>query len=216
MAIYGYNSAGNRDLSKPLSNRQIKQEILQLTQLTPEQYKKQYDIIKNRLRNYEALTGAKTPQAVNEFILRVARRDAVGAGLTAEQKGILATTSARTSTFARAVEEGRASRRQNELAIQTIENIFSGFRKKTSLVEYRPFEEIYQEFMNQKVGERDTGDVDAKGKPIIEPILRSEIITPAELQNWYASKAKELHEMQKALRDSATIYYTTNKMKVGS
>lgn len=64
MAIIDFKT---RDI---LSSRQIKSRVRAVTGWTNEQYNKQYDILRNKARNYEKLTGTKVETPVNELLFR--------------------------------------------------------------------------------------------------------------------------------------------------
>lgn len=54
--------------NKPLTAREIKKRVMTATGWTSEQYQKQYDILRNKTRNYEQVTGSKTKIKVNELL----------------------------------------------------------------------------------------------------------------------------------------------------
>lgn len=54
--------------NKPLAAREIKRRVMSATGWTSEQYQKQYDILRNKTRNYERATGSTAKIAVNELL----------------------------------------------------------------------------------------------------------------------------------------------------
>ena len=63
MAIFDLNTG------EKLSSRKIKARVLAATGWTSEEYQKQYDILRNKVRTYENVTGANVG-AVNELLYR--------------------------------------------------------------------------------------------------------------------------------------------------
>lgn len=63
----------NPRTGKRLTDRQIKSQIQELTGWSTSEYQKKYDIIRNRLRNYQKVTGTHKEERVNEFIYKVER-----------------------------------------------------------------------------------------------------------------------------------------------
>lgn len=61
----------NPKTGKQLTDRQIKREIQELTGWSASKYQKNYDLIRNRLRNYQTVTGTHKEERVNEFIYKV-------------------------------------------------------------------------------------------------------------------------------------------------
>lgn len=117
--------------SVTLTNKQIKARIIELTGWTPEQYNKQYDIFRNRTRNYEKITGLpRGTIAANEELYRIINKDAYAqrAGgiptYSQRERGILGTTSQRTTA--------KISEAQNFSAKQRILNDFSPLLNKSA------------------------------------------------------------------------------------
>lgn len=209
-----------------LNNKQIKAEILELTGWTSTEYEKQYSIYRNKLRNYETITGAATKTPINEMLLSSIRRKAFDQPLTALQAGIESTTSASTASVARAVKSNNLSARQTDLAFKAIEANYKGLMEKAHYDELwigRTVKEVYEEWKNEVVGVdflRDSkGYViydEITGYPTKVEILRSSKISPADVEKFFRDTANALHQRQAREYSTNEAKYGKNRRSVGS
>lgn len=90
-----------------LSDRQIKAEVQRLTGWTNTEYNKQYDVYRNKVRNYERTIGAeKGSIKANEEFYRTIRKESDGYPLTPQQEAIKTFTSASTSSYSKMLNLG--------------------------------------------------------------------------------------------------------------
>ena len=175
-----------------LTNAQIKAEIQLRTGWSTAQYQKEYDKLRNKLRNYEATIGQKQPGAVNEELFKIVTNERT-TGLTERQKAIQQFTSATTGNFRERVSAGKVSARQQSIAIDgLIEGSFRGLLSRS--------ETARQEFEKWK---RDK-------------IAKGETVSAREVNKFLGKQAKDLHRRQKAEYEANRAYYEEEDSYPGS
>lgn len=192
---------------------QIKTEIQERTGWDTSTYQKEYYKLRNRLRNYETVVGAKKPAAVNEEMLRILRnRQDPDAELTGRQKAILEFSTAGAKGYRARAEAGRIPEAAEELAKNSlIEGTFQGLLKKSATAR-----KAYNKWLNQTVRTRTETLPDGTKKRI--RIKRKDTVTAAEINRFLGGQAKDLHSRQKAEYDAAKAYYQSKggRRAVGS
>lgn len=134
-----------------LSDREIKAEIMTRLGLDPHSvadnitYKKKYDVVRLKTVNYSRQQMLETPIRPNENWLRTLRNQQAGAPLTAQQAGILSTSSQNTQAYARRIERG--DQRITDQGILNLERQFNGLLTKNTL----GLEKQYEEFRTKEV-----------------------------------------------------------------
>lgn len=82
-----------------MTNKEIKAAIKELTGYTETQYNKEYDLLRNKVRNYERITGTQIHTPVNRLLYELSLKEAYAKpflkpAYTPLQAAILSTTSA--------------------------------------------------------------------------------------------------------------------------
>lgn len=208
---------------KPMSNAEIKREIMQIYGFsTTQQYQKAYDQLRNRVRNYETIIGAKTPLKVNEVMLRMQRRLDRGEALTAEQQSIARISSSSPATFKKQYEAGRTTIAQERIAREGLvgedflsnTGAFAGLLQKSAITR-----NAYTAWLNEVVGHEILRDeqgrivYDEKGMPMQVEILRSARVTAKEINAFLSNQAKDLHARQKRTIESNRAFYSGHRAK---
>lgn len=135
-----------KDGLRTLTDREIKAEIMNRLGLDPKSkqdqayYKRQYDLQRLRTVNYSNQQSLETPIRANENWLSTLRRQQAGSELTAQQAGILSTTTQNTRQYAARIERGDP--KITEAGILNLERQFNGFLTKNT----RGYEKQYEEF----------------------------------------------------------------------
>lgn len=218
-----YGTDPKTGVIRPLTAKEIKAEIMYLNNFsTTQEYQRAYDSLRNRVRNYETLTGVKTIN-VNEVMLRIARRNFEGRPLTAEQQTITNISSASPSTFRKNYLSGRISVKQEETAkLGLIGNemqsgVFSALIEKSATTKAN-----LNRWLNEVVGSRVATDdfgrplKDKNGNLIRIDILRSSVVTSKDLYKFLAKQAKELHARQEQEYRANKAYYDSRRRYPGS
>ena len=201
-----------------LTDSEIKAEIMQLQGFTDnKQYQKEYDKLRNRVRNYQTLTGSRKNLRVNEIMLRIARRTSQGQKLTPEQEAITKTTSAGTAAFRRQFELNKVSQRQQAIARSGVLGAFSGLIEKSPTTRNN-LNNWLDEVIGTEIAKDDKGRTiyDDDGDVVTIEVLRSARVTAKELQDFLALQAKDLHRRQKAEMSSNRRFYEGHSMKPGT
>ena len=196
--------------NKPLSAREIKKRTMAATGWTSEQYQKQYDILRNKTRNYERATGSKTQIKVNELLYQQTHaQKRYGAGYKPSRlvRAIMATPSASTGT----VQRKGVSKATEERLEREILGEFSQFAQRST--EGRRIVELYRKAKSGRLDieiERKREEYEEAmeaGKYDLAEQLRNEIRelqgaprNIADLKRQLASAAKSLREYQKNKR----------------
>lgn len=196
--------------NKPLSAREIKKRVMTATGWTNEQYQKQYDILRNKTRNYEQVTGSKTKIKVNELLYQqthAQKRYGETYKPSRLVRAIMATPSASTGTVQRkGVSTATTERLEREILGE-----FRGFTSRSA--EGRKIEELYKKAKSGRLPaemERLEGEyaeaIESGEFDLAEQLkqelreLRGAPRTIAELKQQLTSAAKSLREYQKNAR----------------
>lgn len=190
MAIYGTGE----NKYKKLTPKEIKNEIKDLTGWGEYEYKSNYYLFRNKLRNYEKTIESTAPQPINETLLRLVRRQGAGVALTPAQSAILSTSTAANYKY-------KPTEKQNQNAKAAVLQEFSGLIEKSAIANT-----TYNRDMLAVVGHNPDGS----------EILRIETITPGELRRYLARLANDLHERQKRTYDRNRAFYHYNLREVGT
>lgn len=217
MAIRKYDPETNT--YKELTDREIKKEIMKTLGLDPENpddqkiYRRQYDVLRKRVKNYSSTTGIKTPIRVNELFLRIQQRKLSDKELTAQQQNIINTTSINTGTFSQRAESNPDPIRRQGIA--NLEREFSGLLNKYTKGrnEYyawleTPVKRQYIDIITGEVLKR--SQLKGKKKNIdymVETFTNRDIATPQQVKAKLISIADELHSEQNKLLEA----YKNNK-----
>lgn len=200
MAIYKQNNLGDYEA---LTDKEIKARILDLTGWTTQEYNKQYDRLRNRVKNYQSLTGGTEQLRTNEILYRTLQRQAAGVDLTAEQQAILKVSSASTAAFKRSVETGTVSKAQLNIGVQAAEKIFHNMIEQSPTVKAR-----WEAYLNEVVRQEATVDPETGEILGYKDIRRAEELTPEEAFAKLKELAKDLHAWQEK-------QYKSNRGKYG-
>lgn len=177
--------------NKPLTAREIKKRVMASTGWTSEQYQKQYDILRNKTRNYERATGSKTQIRVNELLYQQTQsQKRYGAAYKPSRlvRAIMATPSSSTGTVQRkGVSKATEARLEKEILGE-----FREFAKKST--EGRRIVELYKEAKS--------GRLDAKIERLQEEY--DEAIESGEF-DLAAQLKEELRELKGAPRNIADL-----------
>lgn len=193
-----------------LTNAQIKEKIQDMTGWSTKQYQKEYDRLRNKLRNYEATIGQKKPGAVNEELFKIITRQQT-TGLTLRQQSILDYSSASTGGFREKVQSNRISNRLQNIAIDSLVN--GSFREliNKSETSRREFEKWKNEIVVKET------IVTPSGKKVIREVTRAESgVTANEVNKFLSGLAKDLHKRQKREYKNNKAYYDENDSYPGS
>lgn len=208
MAIY------NTDLETGeitrLSNAQIKEKIQDMTGWSTKQYQKEYDKLRNKLRNYEATIGQKKPGAVNEELFKIIMGQQT-TGLTQRQQAILDYSSASTALFRETAQSNRISDRLQNIAIDSL--VDGSFRELINQSETTRRE--FEKWKNKVVAKETI--VTPSGKKVIRKVTRAESgVTAKEVNEFLSGQAKDLHKRQKREYKNNKAYYDENDSYPGS
>lgn len=221
MAIYKFDSRTRK--KRQLTDREIKKEIMLNLGLDPSnsidqrEYRRRYDIIRKRVKNYNNLTNTADPVSANEVFLRITRRQNEGEALTAEQQNILATPAINTNVYARRITNNQDE--ANNQARQAYEKIFANL-----LNSYRKGRADYEDFLNQNTIYRyinkSTGEILTFNTPqnlpesefIIEKIIN---ITGREAEAKLKEIARTAHAIQNKVYNANKAYYGYNRRRAG-
>lgn len=208
MPVYKTDNQGNYI---QLSDKEIKKFIKDFTNLDNEGYQKLYDNLRNRLRNYQMITGATSKIRVNELLYRALTRVKNGQEFTAQQMAIFNTTSQSTGTTRRQLESGTLNPLQKRLALEGIVNEFNNLIQKAPTVK-KNYSEWLAEIVNiEPIADPETGE-------IIEQriITRGDIVTPSEVREFLTKEAEAMHLRQQTLYDANKKAYKYNMRNVPS
>lgn len=211
-----------------LTDKEIKKETMLLLGLDPANpddqkiYRRNYDIIRKRVKNYNTLLENKDNQLkANEVFLRIQRRKLAGQELTAEQQNILNTSSTNTGTYKKRIELNPELKLQS--AFRNLENQYKGLLEKSSYVK-----EEYNKWLNKIISLKyiniTTGEYITKSEALklkkteyfIEEVTRRERITVSELKNKLNSLAASLHAKQEKEYQKNKAKYHYNRKEVGT
>lgn len=154
--------------NKALTSREIKKRVMQATGWTSEQYQKQYDILRNKTRNYETITGSSTKIKVNELLYKktlAERRYGTQYKASRLVRAIEATPSASTGTVKR---QGVSSRVSTRLEREILGE-FRGLITKST--DAGKIAELYKKYKGVDVWERAQG-LEEREKAIKREIKR--------------------------------------------
>lgn len=196
--------------NKPLTAREIKKRVMTATGWTSEQYQKQYDILRNKTRNYEKVTGSKTKIKVNELLYQqthAQKRYGETYKPSRLVRAIMATPSASTGTVQRkGVSTATTERLEREILGE-----FRGFTSRSA--EGRKIEELYKKAKSGRLPaemerlEEEYAEAIESGEFDLAEQLKQELRelrgaprTIAELKQQLTSAAKSLREYQKNAR----------------
>lgn len=196
--------------NKPMTAREIKKRVMSATGWTSEQYQKQYDILRNKTRNYERATGSKTQIKVNELLYQQTHaQKKYGAAYKPSRlvRAIMATPSASTGT----VRRKGVSRATEERLEREILGEFGEFVKKST--EGRRIVELYKDAKSGRLDAKiarlqeeydeaiESGEFDL-AEQLKDEIreLRGAPRNIADLKRQLGSAAKSLREYQKNKR----------------
>lgn len=196
--------------NKPLTAREIKKRVMTATGWTSEQYQKQYDILRNKTRNYETATGSKTKIKVNELLYQQTHaQKKYGATYKPSRlvRAIMATPSASTG----AVQRKGVSKTTERRLEREILGEFGEFTRKSA--EGRRIAELYKDAksgrLEAKIERLEDEYLDALESvefDLAEQLkaeikeLRGAPRNIAELKQQLTSAAKSLREYQKNKR----------------
>lgn len=208
MPVYRTDNSGNYI---QLSDKEIKKFIQDFTNLDNRGYQKLYDNLRNRLRNYQIITGSTSKIRVNELLYRALTRVKNGQEFTAQQMAIFNTTSQSTGTTRRQLESGTLNPSQKRLALEGIVNEFNNLIQKAPTVK-KNYSEWLAEIVNiESIADPETGE-------IIEQriITRGDIVTPSEVREFLNKEAEAMHLRQQTLYDANKKAYKYNMRNVPS
>lgn len=208
MPIYRTDNSGNYI---QLTDKEIKEFIQDFTNLDNKGYQKLYDNLRNRLRNYQMITGSTSKIRVNELLYRALTRVKNGQEFTAQQMAIFSTTSQSTGTTRRQLESGTLSPSQKQSALEGIVGEFNNLIQKSPTVK-KNYAEWLGEIVNiEPIADPETGE-------IVEQriITRGDIVTPMEVREFLSKEAEAMHLRQQALYDANKKAYKYNMRNVPS
>lgn len=201
-----------------MTDKEIKQEIMELTGYSINEYQRAYDRLRNRVRNYETITGAnKGAIRVNELMLRIARREAAGEELTAQQQAITELTSASTATFRKNYELNRVSQAQEAIARTGVLGTYGGLISKSATTQ-KALDDYLNEVIAREPLRDERGRVvkDEQGNVVMVDVLRSSRVTAEELDKFLRRQAADLHRRQQTEIESNRGFYSRKRMKPGT
>lgn len=194
-----------------LSNAEIKKAIQDQTGWSTAQYQKEYDKLRNKLRNYEATIGQKKPGAVNEELYRIVTRQST-TDLTERQQAILNFTSASTKGFNEKAQSNNISTRLQNIAVDSlIDGSYRQLLNKSDTTRT-----AYEKWKNEVVRTEKRIDP-ATGKLETIQITRVEDgISPKEINKFLGGQAKDLRGRQAREYENNRAYYDENDSYPGS
>ena len=204
MAIRQYDPETNT--YKIMTNAQIKKSIMRRLGLDPENsedqktYRRQYDILRKRVKNYETATASTEPIKVNELFLRTLQRKQSGKELTAQQQNILNSPAVNTGTYLRRLEANTDLKRQ--IGISNLEREFKGFLEK-----YPNGRKQYEVWRDSIAAVKYFDPITKNKDYLIQTFTNLESATVEEVKNKLSQLAAELHNEQEKLYKA----YKSNK-----
>lgn len=226
MAIYRYDPETRQ--RKKLTNHEIKKDTMKSLGLDPDsaedqrEYRRQYDIIRKRVKNYNQITPDTKPVKANEVFYRIQMRRIGGADLSAEHLNILATPAINTGTFREQLQAG--VRDAVELTIQNQERIYSGLLNK-----WEKGRKLYEEFLNEvdevhyiknSTGEiikaEEAAKLEEDEYTINEITHRQNIENPQEIVDFMKDLADKLHAKQKEVYNANKAAYPRGWRSTGT
>lgn len=206
---------------KELSDKQIKEYIMQSLGLDindpddNKEYRRQYDVIRKRVKNYNTLVSSTKPVKANEVFYRIQQRKLAGKELTLQQENILSTSSINTGTYAKRLEANPDY--YKNAGQMALEKEFSGL-----LTQYTDGRNKYQDWLNEVVKKQrvdlKTGEIltlqqikESKLKAnkdyVVEEITRQQKVTVKQIKTKLIEIANELHAAQaKAKAANKKVY----------
>lgn len=124
MAVFDLNTG------EALSSREIKRRVLAATGWTSEEYNKQYDVLRNKVRTYEKTTGANVG-AVNELLYKeqlAKRRYGAAYKPSSLVRAVRATESVSTGAAAQARAQTRLERKAYETLFKDYERLGAKYK----------------------------------------------------------------------------------------
>lgn len=204
MALNRYNSGKTYQLN----DKQIRQEIFRLLGLSPNNeedkrvYKRRYDVLRQRVSNYNILTQPTNPVRTNEIMLKILRNQSIGNELTNQQQAILNTPAVSSGKFRRQYLSGDGKLRNN--AIQITEFQFKGLLTASPTARRQ-----YQNWMNELINiytDLETGEIisakQANSLPAnqvqVDLVYRSERVEVQEINQFLSKLALDIrHKREK-------------------
>lgn len=221
MAVYKYDSKERK--ARALTDKEIKREIMLNLGLDPKssednkEYRRRYDIIRKRVKNYNNLTSTAEPISANEVLLRITRRQNEGEALTAEQQNILATPAINTNVYARRILNNQdEANKQGRIAFENIfANLLNAYRKgRADYEEFLSAHTIFR-YTNKSTGEITTFNI-PQNLPDTEYAIEKVIdVTPREVEAKLKEIAKTAHAIQNRVYNANKAYYNYNKRRAG-
>lgn len=215
-----FNPQGKLSKVETLSAKEIKAYVIRARGYTTREYNKEYDLLRNRVRNYERLTGA-SKIAVNKLLYSIVRAEVYAAkegkpvNYTQEQRNVLSTTSANVkSTLSQRAQKQALKQvlgsgievnpiaydiktRQPSLYKVNIDNLslgaFSQLVKLSKMARNK-----FQLWVNDYYNTNGT------------------LPTAVEVNTFLSSAADQLHELQKLMASNRGEYYRRKGTKPGS
>ena len=198
--------------NKALSAKDIKAAVMKTTGWTNEQYQKQYDILRNKTRNYEQATGATGKIKVNELLYEQTRAQK-RYGEAYRPSRLLRAIQATPSVSTGAVQRGGVSKQTEARLEREILGEFSGFTQKST--EGRRIVELYKAAKSPVTIEKEINrlmtqaqQAEADGDAFLGEILKQKA---EELRN----APKNIAELKKALTSAAKSLKEYQKNKRG-
>lgn len=208
MAIVDLSKKGK---NKTLTAKEIKERTLKATGWTSEQYQREYDKLRNKVRNYERAVGESKKIAVNELLYTTqASQKKYGEAYKPSRlvRAILATPSTGTGVVQR---QGVSARTQRTLERQ-IMGEFAGFTSKTT--EGARIKELYE---RQKGGQL-AGEIAMLREKLSQALEAGEPELAEDLANQIReleSAPKNIAELKKQLTSAAKSLKEYKKNKLG-
>lgn len=208
MAIIDLTKKGK---NKTLSAKEIKARTMKATGWTSEQYQREYDKLRNKVRNYERAVGESKKIAVNELLYTTqASQKKYGAAYKPSRlvRAILATPSTGTGVVQR---QGVSARTEKRLERQ-IMGEFAGFTSKTT--EGARIKELYE---RQKGGQL-AGEIAMLKEELAQAVEAGEPDLAAQLAQeirGLESAPKNIAELKKQLTSAAKSLKEYKKTKQG-
>lgn len=223
MAVYRYDPQTRQ--KKRLSAAQVKQITMRALGLDPNNlednkiYRRQYDIIRKKIKNYNTLTGDNVSNlSASEFLYSITQRRNYGEDLTITQQNVLNTSSINTNIFSKRLKGH--DKNITTKGIESVERIFDRF------IHNSKEGQEYQNWINEPVQTQyireDTGEIiseeqakNIKEKITTRIILRREIVFPEEVFRKLKDLSNTLHARQEAIYKSSKSMYASAR-DVGS
>lgn len=183
--------------AKRISAREVKQTIMKANNWTSEEYKRKYDIFKNKLRAFEAFENVKTKQSPVELLYKQAKaklREGAEYKPSIKMRRIQDFTSI---SSGKALEEAMKHKRYVEARTATYSD--ATYLQFQGLIESNPMaEEIYTtikdpvlrekalaDYANKlKLKIKESGEMDAEGIPISSEVIGSDISIAFDISSY--------------------------------